>query len=177
MWPMSRRRGGWDDGRQKSRIDEAISRLFECSSGRGFDCGLPPRGGSLLSAYALDFATRPGEDLSRAAPPKRPACNGWRTGQAGDRQKTPDLAGLALCPLLLAAAGVGNPAEIRYFAERTAERQPTALAGEQVAAGLAMRGRAERSRCCSPRRVQNVNARSAAHDYVSTLRDLAASSS
>ncbi len=162
---------------QKGRIDEAVSRLFEMQrADGGFGVWAPSDGADLwLSAYALDFATRAKARGHRVPAHAYAAGLKWMGEKVrqGERQKAPDLAGLAYAHYVLAAAGIGNPAEARYFADRVGDRLPTAMAAAQVAAALALRGEAERARLLFAKAAHKVNARPAARDYGSALRDLA----
>lgn len=161
----------------KGRIDEAILRLFEMQRpDGGFGLWAPSDQSDLwLSAYALDFVTRAKAKDHRVPDQAYGAGLRWLGDgvRQGERQKAPDLAGLAYAHYVLAAAGVGNPAETRYFADRTGDRLPTAMASAQVAAALALRGEAELARGHFARAVHKVNAREAVDDYGSALRDLA----
>jgi uncharacterized protein YfaS (alpha-2-macroglobulin family) len=161
----------------KGRIDEAILRLFEMQRpDGGFGLWAPSERADLwLSAYALDFVTRAKAKEYRVPDQAYAAGLRWLDDEVrqGERGKTPDLAGLAYAHYVLAAAGVGNPAETRYFADRAGVRLPTAMASAQLAAALVLRGEPELAGIQFGRAVHKINAREDVDDYGSALRDLA----
>lgn len=162
---------------QRARIDEAIVHLFEMQRpDGGFALWAPSGDAELwLSAYALDFVTRAKARSYRVPSFAYAAGLRWLGGRVkqGERTETPDVAGLAYAHYVLAAAGVGNPAETRYFADRAIDRLPSAMAAAQLAAALALQGEGDRARTYFGKAIRKVTAQPALRDYGSPLRDLA----
>ena len=169
--------GGKDGDAAPDRVNQAIAHILQMQRPDGGFALWNPSGDAemWLSAYALDFMTR-----ARAAgftvPPRAYAAGlKWLEKRVKQMEWSdkPDLAATAYALYDLAAAGVGEAAEVRYFADRNIDKLPTPIAAAQLAAALALHGEGDRARTYFGKALAKLGQRPDLRDYGSSLRDLA----
>lgn len=169
---------GSDGGAPPVRIRQAISRILGMQRPDGGFALWNPAGDAemWLSAYAMDFLIR-----AKAAGFNVPA-RAYGAGlkwlekrvQQMEWSDKPDLAATAYALYDLAAAGVGEAAPVRYFADQNIDKLPTPIAAAQLAAALALHGEVDRARTYFGKALDRLGQRPDLRDYGSSLRDLAA---
>lgn len=170
--------GKGDDASTRSRIAEAIGRLLDMQRTDGAFGLWGPQGEAepWLTAYVLDFMTRA---KARGMPvPDFAYRNGLsyleRLVRSAEQSDEPDMTVIPYALYDLAAAGGGDAAATRYFADRFVDRLPTAMATAQMATALALVGEADRARFHFGKAVGPGMGHPAFRDFGSDLRDRAA---